>query len=648
MKKYIFYRIFFVMSLVSLGGCKDYLNIVPDNVATIDFAFRLRDEAEKYLFTCYNNMPNYNNITGNVGLMGADELTTFYPRESGRGSLDLTMLRIARGEQNVANPLVNFWDGANSGKSYFMALRECNIFLDNIDKVYDITLAEKTRWIAEVKFLKAFYHYWLVKMYGPIPIIRQNLPISSSVEQVKVYRDPVDEVIDYAVSLIDEAVVDLPETVSGQAELGRATKPIALSIKAEMLVMSASPLFNGNADYLGFQGKDGRQLFSEYNAEKWQRAATACKEAIDMCERAKIVLHRFQPGQFSVTDSTKNMMNVRSAVTTKWNSEIIWGASNSWVGGGSYQSGPIQSMAMARLSPYTASDETQTIASLFAVPIHIAEMFYSKNGVPIEEDKTYNYSGRYTDIRPATQAERFYIRAGERTVQLNFDREPRFYGSLGFDKGIWYGMGRMDDKATNMWFVEAKTNQNAGVIGSDLYNVTGYWPKKLVHYNGSIASTAYQFTAEPYPWPIMRLADLYLLYAEALNEVNGPSADVYNYLDRIRERSGIAGVRESWTNYSNTPDKPSSKDGLREIIQRERMIELAFEGKRFWDLRRWKLASRSLNRPVQGWNYRGNDETSYYKLQTIYQSTFTQREYFWPLSEGSLNINTNLSQNPGW
>lgn len=641
-------RIFLFVSLILVVGCKDYLNIVPDNVATIDFAFRLRDEAEKYLFTCYNNLPNYNNLSGNIGLMGADELTTFYPRESGRGNLDLTMLRIARGEQNVASPLMNFWDGANSGKAYFMALRECNIFLENIDKVYDITSAEKARWIAEVKFLKAFYHYWLVKMYGPIPIIKQNLPIGSSAEEVKVFRAPVDEVINYAVSLIDEAVNDLPESLSGQAELGRATKPIALSIKAEMLVMAASPLFNGNADYLGFQGKDGKQLFSAYTAEKWQRAATACKEAIAICEKARIVLHQFQSGQFSISDSTQSAMNVRSAVTTKWNSEIIWGASNSWVGGGIYLSGQIQTMAMARLSPYTASDETLTIGSLFSVPIHIAELFYTKNGIPMEEDKSYNYSERFTLIRPAAQSERFYIRPGERTVQFNFDREPRFYGSLGFDKGIWYGVGKMDDKASNMWFIEAKASQNAGVIGSDLYSVTGYWPKKLVNTNGSIASTGYQFTADPYPWPIMRLADLYLLYAEALNEVNGPSEEALHYIDLIRERSGLRGVRESWLNYSSSPEKPNTKEGLREIIQRERMIELTFEGKRFWDLRRWKLATKYLNRPIQGWNYRGNDEASYYKLQTVYQSRFAQRDYFWPLSENSLNTNTNLSQNPGW
>jgi len=156
---------------------------------------------------------------------------------------------------------------------------------------------------------------------------------------------------------------------------------------------------------------------------------------------------------------------------------------------------------------------------------------------------------------------------------------------------------------------------------------------------------------EEYPFPMMRLADLYLMYAEALNESAGPSADVYTYLDLIRKRAGLKGVRESWTNYSMNPGKPNTKEGLRQIIQRERNIELSFEGSRFWDLRRWKLAAQELNKNITGWDRTQLKDYPelFYTVNTFYRQRFiAPRDYFWPIREGNLLINPNLVQNPGW
>jgi hypothetical protein len=152
-----------------------------------------------------------------------------------------------------------------------------------------------------------------------------------------------------------------------------------------------------------------------------------------------------------------------------------------------------------------------------------------------------------------------------------------------------------------------------------------------------------------YPWPNMRLSDIYLMYAEALNEANGPSADVYTYLDRIRERAGIPGVLSSWNQFSSNPDKPTTKEGLREIIQRERMIELAFEGKRYWDLRRWKLAVKYFNQNITGWSVNQEISADYYQIRTLFQQTFVApRDYFWPIAQGELTVNPSLTQNLGW
>src|SRR5690606_8392302 len=100
------------------------------------------------------------------------------------------------------------------------------------------------------------------------------------------------------------------------------------------------------------------------------------------------------------------------------------------------------------------------------------------------------------------------------------------------------------------------------------------------------------FQVQGYPWPVMRLADLYLFYAEALNEYHDtPVADTYHYLNLVRERAGLKTVEESWTQHSVNPEKYQHQQGLRQIIRQERTIELALEGHRFWDLLRWKEAA---------------------------------------------------------
>lgn len=194
--------------------------------------------------------------------------------------------RIARGEQNVVNPFVNYWDGLQGALPLFRGIRECNIFLENIDRVPDMNYDEKNKWKSEVKFLKAYFHFWLLRMYGPIPITDENLPISAGVEDVKVQRNTVDECFDYIANLIDEALPGLPPKIEAiTTEAGRIDKAIALSAKAYILVTAASPLFNGNTDYSNFMDNENKPFFnSSYDPQKWQKAVVACERAIEFCD----------------------------------------------------------------------------------------------------------------------------------------------------------------------------------------------------------------------------------------------------------------------------------------------------------------------------------------------------------------------------
>ncbi len=621
--------------LIPLTGCKKYLDIVPDNVATIENAFAMRSTAERYLFSCYSYMPSQANLDQNPAFFGGDELWVVPTNSS-------PAWQIAKGNQRVVEPYNNFWQGTQGGKDLYEGIRQCNTFLENIHVVPDMSQSEKDRWISEVKFLKAYYNFWLVRMYGPIVLVKKNLPISANSDEVRLSRSTVDSCFSYIVQLLDEARPGLPDKVENEiSELGRITKAIDLSVKALVLVTAASPLFNGNTDYHGFTNKEGQPFFNAtVEQNKWKKAADACKTAIDFCESLGYQLYHYQPqfSQYNLSDTTLVEMSIRNAVAEKWNPEIIWGNTNS-------MAGSIQASATPRGLDPTKTANQGTRGSI-APPLKIAEMFYTNNGLPLTEDKTWDYTGRF-NLKVAGEENKFNLKEGYTTAKFNFNREPRYYADLAFDGGIWYGQGHYDDKGSDILFVSSKAGQPAAQIVASAYSTTGFWPKKLVNFN-NIIGDGNTYTIQSYPWPVIRLADLYLLYAEALNEVGGPQAEVFQYINAVRERAGIPSVENSWTSYSKHPGKYQTKEGMRDIIHQERLIELAFEGKRFWDLRRWKEAVSELNRPISGWDLSQSGAEGYYRERVIFNQTFSTRDYLWPLNENALLANNKLIQNPGW
>lgn len=628
-----------LISLLIFNSCEDYLDIVPDNIATIDNAFSSRITAEKYLFTCYSYIPNHAEPDGGAFLT-CDEFWIPYPQEVVffHSSVFET---IARGNQNITSPALNYWDNF-----VFVALRDCNLFLERIDDVPGVYPFEVKRWKAEVKFLKAYYHYLLLRMYGPIPLIKENLPISASVEKVKVLREPVDDCFEYIISLLDEAIPDLPLILENErTEAGRATSPIASAVKAKILVEAASPLFNGNTDYASFKRKsDGVQYFNQtFDIKKWEKAATACKDAIETCHEAGFELYEYQP---KITEQLPpeiiTQMSIRNSVCDNdydRNKEVVWMNTKSLAGS-------IQNLTTPTVDP--SKTVSSGINSILAPTLKIAEMFYTENGVPMNEDEEWVSSGRYSDrytTKVATVVDKYHIKQGAETAVLNFDREIRFYANLGFDTGLWYGIGNFN--ADNQWDLRAKYGQ---VAGGDIVSTTGYFCKKLAHFQNVILSTGLYVVVQ-YPWPIIRLADLYLLYAEALNEANGPSGEVYEYINKVRNRAGLENVEVAWPTYAvaSKKQKHTTVDGLREIIQQERLIELANEGHRYWEIRRWKRAKELWhNQPIQGWDVMQNETDTYYKLRNLFVQSFYTKDYLFPIREYNLTVNSNLDQNPGW
>jgi hypothetical protein len=620
MKKFI--RLFIV--LLATVSCNDFMDIIPDNVATLDYAFRDRTRAEQYLYTCYYYLPKFGTLD-EPGLVCGD-VNWYHPDANNRAQPGWDIMRKGN---NVTSPILNYWIGR------FQGIRDCNIFIENIDKVMDMDDTEKARWKAEVKVLKAFHYYWLLQMYGPVPVIRENLPVTATADEVALYRDPIDDVADYIVELIDEAVPELPLKIENEVtELGRITQPIALAIKAKTLVTVASPLFNGNTGYSRLTDNKGRQLFPQtYSAEKWERAAMACKSAIDTCLKAGHDLYKFSNPSLNLSKTTERIVECSQIITDKWNKEHIWGQN--------FNSSYMQVSTLPRLH----NDHSRVVYQMFAPTLKMAELYYTANGVPIDEDVNFDYANRY-DLVTVDAGNKVFLQPGYETSRLHMNREPRFYGDLGVDGGWWFGLGKTNENS--QWPLKFKLGQvEGGMIGTERYSVTGYYIKKLSSYLSTYSSTT--FTEKKYNWPVIRLADLYLLYAEALNEsLEAPDQEVYDYVNLVRERAGLKSVEESWSQYSVYPEKYKNKEGMRKIIQQERNIELAFEGQRFWDIRRWGLAVEYFKQPIQGWNVYGTTSQDFYQPVTLANLNYSLRDVFWPIAESEMLINPNLLQNPGW
>ncbi|MBE8714065.1 RagB/SusD family nutrient uptake outer membrane protein [Sphingobacterium hungaricum] len=628
------------------SGCNKFMDIVPDNVAELDQAFSMRTMAERFLFTCYSWIPGGNVMEANPALLAGDEFWLNSTTNFSQG--DFPNWYIAMGSQNANSPLLNYWDGNAGGTQLWRGIRECNIFLENIQRVPDMDQIEKDRWAAEVKFLKAYYHYYLMRMYGPIPIVEENIPIFEDPDNVNYERQPIDDVFAYIVGKIDEAIPALMEDVMLPAqENGRITQIVAKAMKAEILIAAASPLFNGNTDYPGYNNATGQPLFNAtFSVQKWQLAADACKEAIDVAHAAGKSLYKWNPSTTMIVapqQSTIFQMSLRQAITERTNnSEAIW------INNRSTANQSHQGLAFMPRSIDPARISNQSMGGYMAPTLNMALKFYSKNGVPIEEDFSWDYSKRF-DLRDVPLGESPYqynLIPGHTTVGLHFDREDRFYASLSFDGGRYFMSSHNND---NLAFnINARPGGNAAATNSPTrYSGTGYTPKKLVSYY-NLVGEANNFTSYNYPYSMMRLGNLYLLYAEALNELFGPGDEIFFYLDAIRARSGLKGVIESWSDYSIFPDKPNTQEGLRDIIRRERTIEMAFESQRFWDLRRWKTAQVELNTPIYGWDFRQSTPQTYYRRVVMYNRTFTLRDYFWPISINELRRNDKLLQSPLW
>lgn len=482
---------------------------------------------------------------------------------------------------------------------YFRGVRLANEFLtmaDNVDleilrldpaqqTLYQTRLAEIKRWKYEVRFLRAYFYFELVKRYGGVPVITENIELSEDFSQVQ--RNTLDSCFNFIIAECDTATANLPYNyATSVTDFGRATKGASMALKSRALLYAASDLFN--TPPAGYAHPELVSMpTTKTRHQRWQAAADAANDLIAL-----------SPGSTGYALSTGGY---RALFQTYNNNELILvrrgGASNTF----EQASFPIGfDMGQSGTTP------SQNLVDAYEV----------KTSATTSETFDWNNSAHVTNI-------------------YNFSatlpaRDPRLGFSVITNNSLFKG-GLATARAVECW------EEGRDGKGVDLATKTGYYLKKFVDENLNLLIGA----TSVHSWPLIRYAEILLNYAEAINEADpGNVALAKARVDQVRARTGVA--------MPALPAGLTQAE-MRERIRNERRVEFAFEEHRPWDVRRWMLGETYFNVPLRGLKILQTDPGVFtYTQIEVENRVFETKMYLYPIPQSDLNIMTQWAQNPGW
>lgn len=654
--KTIFNRI--ALSAVSLGllggavSC-DYLDVVPPEQVGVNDAMENETTALGFLYSCYAFSKNdnvgdlpYGNYLSDINTTADDILNPHAWASDGSGTAAMILLNTLS-----AQSAGGFWGHNYNG------VGQCLLFLEKMDecKVLErgvITAEQDREWRAEAKALMAYYHFVILRRYGPISILESKLPLAAAQSEFP-GRYHFDYCVDWIVNKLDEAAEDLPAS-RDVAEMGRMTSTICKALKAKVLLLAASPLYNGQFPYSDFKNTNwetpgyGNELISRtYDASKWTRALNAANEAIEWAEtrggrsiymgdeykNSNIALSEvYIPGGASdeFKEAVLRLRYLHYACENEGNREAIFttlpgGLTTQW-----FASFPKNIMTLRTgtvLSGYSGQGPT----------LNAVTRFLTKDGLTPETDP--NFAPESEWFKSAGLPDEGAGRS--RIINLHVNREPRFYAWIGFDGGD-YSLRIADGKPVHLNML-SRDAQGYKTVTRD-NTPTGYLCQKFMPPVMQISlENAYVGYVNPVR-SIIRLAELYLIRAEC-SAALGNVADAIEDINVIRYRAGATLLTEAMVNQSGM--------SIMDWVKNERNCEFFGEGKRFFDVRRWVEGDKYFGLGKrQGLNALAKENPTAEEFnqptRLPYNYTWSNKLYLYPISYTDVYANPQLVQNPGF
>lgn len=589
MKNFILILPILVM-LAGLQACTDsisvgneFLDKPPSQGFDEDSVFASATRAERFLIHAYRSLPyGPGEVSGPY-----DKRKVQYDMLASLTDINNSYLENGGANKSYYSPLgIPYSDHQTKfnygGSGAWDGIREAHIFLENVDRVPDMGEDKRNQLKAEARMIIALQYTEMIRHFGGLPWIERAFEPNDELERS---RQTIEATVDSTVAIIDKAIPDLPFTVNQPStEAGRFTQAGAMGIKARLLLFAASPLFNDDQPYLDGEAASEQMVwYGGYQSELWQRAADAAKDLIDEVE---------QSGAYHLLDTGNPREDFRNGYYQRTSPEVLIstrvryrspnGAGNCQFSCNYYYGGVINGGAGATTDNYV-------------------RMFPMADGTPIDE----NGSG-YDPQNPYE------------------NRDPRLYETVLVNGDDYQG------RTVELW-IGGREREQQGTRAT----ASGYRMRKFVLDGESAFGTVVHY-------PYLRLPEIYLSYAEALNEINGgPTAEAYEYVNRVRNRVDLG-------------DLPTglSQEEFREAVLRERALEFGYEEVRWYDLIRWKR-EEDFTKTLHGMNIEqdGGGSFTYEQFDLPsrqWQNNWSPQWYLSAFPQNEIDKGYGLVQNPGW
>ena len=582
----------------------DVLEKVPGSDFTEDTVFESQKDFESFLFGTYmiglHSYYPYHNLNASGGV-----------NMNPNPTMCMTSPMSDESEMAPSWHQSHIWNSAGLQKNNivqqedrrwnlrWMALRRANIIIERVDAT-DFTATEKRGYKGEALFIRALNHFEIFKRYGGMPIVDKRFGVS---DEWKVPRSSVKDYVEFIVKDCDDAAECLDGITYLENQRGRITKAACLALKAKVLLYAASPLFNSAEPFLPTEHPE-LVCYGDYDVNRWKRAADAAKAALDEAAAEG----------FGILDTDDPDNDYRKVWEEYDNKEIILA------------------------EKFTAKQGNWTFPWCVLIPAGLNMSAWADNGVCV----THNFIAKYEKKDGSAMVWNKPDVEGDDIMEKYAQLEPRFHQTIAYNGSPWNNS--FPDMQLYQKYVDSRDNTIKLVTNGESpqpkANVTGALMHKIIPRVLDNVGSNYQVTPNGI---LFRVAELYLNYAEALNELEGPTAAVYDALRPVRDRAGMRDFPAGLT-----------KEQMRERIKNERAIELSFEDHRFSDIRRWMDAEE--DGVMKGDFYKeelthisgvGLNQKCTYVITKFETRSFNRNMYLHPILESEINKGY-LTQNPGW
>ena len=567
----------------------------PSNDVTIDTIFSSAEYAKRILYKSYQTLPygfptgyNFSSAMYYGVLEGLTDLDQSYLTWDGPSTLYYNGIYNPGHENSTKAYPTKF---RFTSRSNWYGVRHAWLFIQNVNRVPDMSEDEKCRLIAEAKIIIAIHYSEMMRNYGGLPIVDKAF----NTDDLKLpARNTLAETVNFIVRLLDEAsnTKQLPWALPVD-EInnwdGRLTRAAAMALKVRVLLFVASPLFNAEQPYLdGTSSQQKMTWYGNYDPNRWNSALKASEDFFKQMDKE---------GYYGLVKDANYRLAFRN---------------------GYYKRGTTESLISVRRSYNAPGELMQSVR-------------WGSSCMTKE----------YFDMFPMADGTEFDWNNPEHAKNPFINRDPRLYETILVDGDVFGGSHKAaiykEDPSDKINYPKGEdyNNKNRGLDGPTVNS--GFPLRKFV------LDRQGEFKGLVVHWPYLRLAEIYLSYAEALNECDKIN-EAYKYVNEVRARVGLNGLKSGL-----------SKEQMREEILRERACEFGWEEVRFYDLIRWKRAS-DFSKKLHGIDLYKNKNTNEYKIVVKELPTrswqqanvFSSKWYLSAFPPEEIDKGYGMVQNPGW